>query len=158
MSASLERLQKLVEAIGFDPTAAKEMFIIAMLGSVGQAGEALQNYLRQFHPADVDGEYHFRSMHYVAQDCRKAEQLKKEIAWKKRPVKPLGKYEFTEFKEEELDDEIADELFYLLAKMACRGSSITHYASLAFDRHKRRMNQAISQGVKSLELTKDHHP
>lgn len=151
---SIEKLNTLLEQIGYTQG---PMNVIALLGSVGEAGETIGEYLKQFHSHAVGGLYVTMTMRDIVRQCKVVDDLKKHIRDSKQQLRLPPLYEFNDFDESKMDMEIADELYYLLAKMKCRGKDINFYAELSYNKVDGRIKKNIAAGIKHLEMPKDHH-
>jgi hypothetical protein len=155
--SNLEKLTKVIQSVGYQPTGEPgQMNVIALLGSIGEAGETLEEYLKQFHSTAVEGIYAYRKMKQFVGYCREADELKKAIRDKKISNLHPPVHEYNLFVPRKLDQEIADELYYLLAKMLNRGENIEYFATLCLDKLQGRIAQNIQHGIRNLEMPKEH--
>jgi hypothetical protein len=154
---NIEKLIALLRSVGYEPGEEPgQMNIIALLGSIGEAGETLAEYLKQFHSAEVQGIYAYKTMKEIVVECEHADDLKKMIRDGKLPDLHPPVYQFNLFDEKKLDEEIADEFYYLLAKMLNRGKSIEYYAGLTVKKLEGKISQNIRHGVRNLEMPKKY--
>lgn len=137
----MEKLQELYDCLdkaGYSPGEQKPM-IVAMLGTMGEAGEVVNEYLKQFHSTDVANNYAFRTLDEISRECRRGDDLKKWL--RDQPsllIPPHLPKVLSIFDEQKLDAEIADQLYYIIALMKIRNKPMEHYLKLSVDKFNSR--------------------
>lgn len=137
----MEKLQELYDCLdkaGYTPGTQKSI-IVALLGLMGEAGEIVDEYLKQFHSTDVVNNYAFRTLYEISKQCERADDLKKWL--RDQPsilIPPHMPKMLSIYDEEKLDAEIADQLYYLIALIKCRNKPIDYYLELSINKFNSR--------------------
>lgn len=135
LSDALGKISSLLHDAGYE---GGNINLVALLGSIGEAGETLEEFIKQYnshsHTKLVDL---LRKIHL---ECNYADGNKKNIRDERMNV-DLPPVEFS-IDVEAYDAEIADELYYLLAKMKGRGETLLYFLNILL--HKLRNKKITS--------------
>jgi hypothetical protein len=124
---AFDELRKIQSRIGYEKG---EINVVAILGLVGESGEALGEWVKQFSGYANSINYIVRTTKQTVGWIETIDELKKKIRDKFVELELPHKLSQTSFNEQEFDEEIAHTLYYLHALMINRGKTIQEYAEL----------------------------
>lgn len=113
--------------------------VIALLGYLGEMGEVLLEYLKQFHPAEVDSHDITWKIQKIAMDLLWFDNEKKAIRDGRKPLRvpQINKQYPSGFDEQKLIGEMADHFYYKKAIMRSFGVSEQSLAQISLNKVQR---------------------
>lgn len=146
METNFQKLTELQKKVGYKEGSIN---LIALFGSFGEAGEVLDEWIKQFDPAEVEQCNELKVVRSAIVIAAVLDDFKKQIRDKNSELpelkiaNPLGDL---------FDREIADQLYYLNALAINRGKTLDDYAGISFEKVSAKIAVNVQHGVDNTEM------